>query len=113
MRELFVTELVKDVLGPRGGPYEVMTENPLTEYITGVLAPQVYSKAGMPGKIDSGEGMAELAIPEIQEDEFVERDVEAPPLLQPALDPQSRPSSFGISFTVESENTPAADVCLT
>ena len=39
MREIFVTELVREVLGPRRGISEIMDSSPLTEYITGVLAP--------------------------------------------------------------------------
>src|SRR6185437_5840898 len=39
MREIFVSQLVKEVLGPRGGSREVLEANPLSEYITGILAP--------------------------------------------------------------------------
>ncbi len=38
MRELFVTELVMKVLGPRNSPPEVFTESLLTECLTGALA---------------------------------------------------------------------------
>lgn len=40
MRELFVSELTKDVLGPRNGINEkVARKNPLGEYMTGILQP--------------------------------------------------------------------------
>jgi len=39
MREIFVTEIVKEALGPRGGAFEILDDNPLSEYITGVLSP--------------------------------------------------------------------------
>ncbi|WP_054632833.1 hypothetical protein [Thermoclostridium stercorarium] len=40
MRELVLTDLVKDVLGPRNGIYEIMNVSPRSEYITGILAPK-------------------------------------------------------------------------
>lgn len=106
MREIFVAKLVKDVLGPRNGIYEVMQDSPLSEYITGVLAP-----VGVLAR-ELGEEMVHPYIPEIEEDEVQEQDVHTPPLLSPALDPQNRPPSFGISFMVESDDVPSADICL-
>jgi hypothetical protein len=40
-RDHILIALVKEVLGPRHGPYEILPENqdPRDEYITGVLAP--------------------------------------------------------------------------
>ncbi len=37
-----VIALVKDLLGPRNGPFETLPlkQDPRTEYITGVLAPE-------------------------------------------------------------------------
>ena len=107
MRELFVTELVKEILGPRNGSNEIMECSPLSEYITGVLAP-VEGEVGEPEGdiIDSG-------MPDVAEDEIAEQDIHVPPFLSPVLDPQKRPSSFGISFMVESDGEPKADICLT
>lgn len=115
MRELFVAELVKDLLGPRGGAREVMTHSPLSEYITGVLAPQITdisASTGMGLESTDGESVSTSA-PESAEDEYQEQDVQTPPLLSPALDPRSLPMSFGISFAVEADRTPEADICLT
>ena len=115
MRELFVAELVKDMLGPRGGAHEVMTHSPLSEYITGVLAPRIAdipAFTGMRPESIDGEPVSTSA-PEPAEDEYQEQDVQAPPLLSPALDPRSLPVSFGISFAVETDKTPEADICLT
>lgn len=39
MREFIISELVKEVLGPRNGTHERMNGNPRDEYITGILAP--------------------------------------------------------------------------
>ena len=107
MRELFVTELVKDLLGPRNGPYEIMNHSPLSEYITGVLSP-----VDAVPEITDGEPV-NIPSPELTEDEDQEQDIQIPPLLSPVLDPQSIPPSFGISFAVEADKTPEAEICLT
>ena len=42
MRELFVTELIKNVLGPRKGIYEELDNakhKPIVEYVCGILGP--------------------------------------------------------------------------
>src|SRR5438034_4932597 len=110
MRELFVSELVREVLGPRKGLNEILlNDSPLTEYICGILAPLVSDTVP---DID-----ADAAIPAadggIFEDDSEDEEVNAPPLLSPALDPRSRPSSMGLSFVVESEKQPNLQVCLT
>jgi len=109
MREIFVTELAKEILGPRNGMREIMRESPLNEYITGVLAPSLRE---IIRDID-----AESEIPheeaEIYEEENGDVDVHVPPLLSPVLDPKSRPSSMGVSFMVEARVTPIIEVCLT
>jgi len=107
MREVFVSEIVKDILGPRGGYNEEMRSSPLSEYITGVLAPTDTTSQEI-DKMDVSEG-----VPELNEDEMQEQDVCAPPLVEPALDPKSRPVSFGLAFMVESEKRPEAHICLT
>jgi hypothetical protein len=110
MREIFVTELVREVLGPRQGVREVLHENPLNEYITGVLAPIV------PETSREIDGEAEIPVEGVLgagEEEAEDADINVPPLLSPALDPKKRPSTMGISFLLESKDTPQIDVCLT
>jgi hypothetical protein len=111
MRELLVTELVKEVLGPRRGIKEVLDEdeNPLTEYITGVLAP-VTSK-----KIREIEDESEIPSEDSQtyEEETIDADVNAPILFYPALDPKSRPSTMGLSFLLEAPEGTKIKACLT
>ena len=86
-RDLLLSNIVKDVLGPRGGAVESFTPtmNPLNEYITGALAPLV-----------------DTVVPEIEhDDEFDADDGEgdepdteppaAPPVpgtVSPSLDPR-------------------------
>ncbi len=109
MREIFVTELVKEVLGPRNGMRETIATSPLSEYITGVLAPLIEH---MRRDIDSD---AEIPYGESQdyEDETDDVDIHTPPFLYPALDPKSRPPSMGLSFMINSDERPIIDVCLT
>jgi len=109
MREIFVTELVKEVLGPRDGAREIIRESPLNEYITGALAPIVRE---ITRDIDT-----EAEIPheetQIYEEEASDVDIHAPPLLSPALDPKSRPSSMGLAFVVEASDAAVIEICLT
>ena len=39
MREMFVSELVKDVLGPKGAIDETLNMNPFNQFMTGILKP--------------------------------------------------------------------------
>ena len=41
MRDQIVQSLVSEVLGPRGGINETLSDDPRGEYITGILAPEV------------------------------------------------------------------------
>src|SRR3989442_5535624 len=110
MRELFVTELVKEVLGPRNGIRETLDESPLSEYVTGVLGPimrrtvrDIESETEIPS--------ADEAI--IGEEGSGDSDVQSPPLLSPPLDPKSRPPSIGVTFVASSDGPPAVAVCVT
>jgi hypothetical protein len=111
MREILLTKLAKEVLGPRDGLHEVLTENPLGEYITGVLAPVSEAVAAEPeveAELGEGAGGKEA------EDEARDADIDAPPVFAPVLDPKSRPHSLGVSFVVKSkEREPVLDVSLT
>jgi len=115
MREIFVTELVREVLGPRQGVREVLHESPLNEYITGVLAP-IVPETSRPETSREVDGEAEIpveGVPGAGEEEAEDVDVNVPPLFSPALDPKRRPSTMGISFLLESTDTPEIDVCIT
>jgi hypothetical protein len=109
LREVFVTGLIREILGPRDGIHEILDVSPLNEYITGVLAP-VICRAGR-----DIESEAEIPVEDVEEpeEEYADVDVSIPPLLSPALDPKSRPTSMGLSFVVEAPTTPRIRVCLT
>ena len=113
MREIFVTELVKEVLGPRNGLREIFRDirnTPLNEYITGVLAP--LTEEGERERDIESEAELPVQDSQVYEEETLDVDVSIPPYLSPALDPRNRPPSMGLSFIVKSSK-PTLDVCLT
>jgi len=109
LREIFVTEIVKEVLGPRDGAFEVLNDSPLSEYITGVLSPITETPS-----VPDIESEADLPAEETEE---TEESVVEPEILIPLsasiLDPKVRPHSIGLSFILESSDTPAFDICIT
>jgi hypothetical protein len=107
-RDVAAAALIEEVLGPREGPWEVLpaSQDPLDEYITGVLAPR---------EADEAEPDAEDEV--LGEDDSAADDQADPgvPVMPvsgtvPALDPRSRPASLGISFSVRSNGLPLADI---
>ena len=104
------------MLGPRNGPDEILppTQDPRTEYVTGVLAP--VSAPRSPDDIESepddlGE---EASSPDPQEDQAAQGVTAGALLMSPALDPKALPSSVGLSFTLSSaEVSPEIEVCCT
>jgi hypothetical protein len=100
MREIFISKLVKEVLGPREGLTETLLNDPRGEYITGVLSPRSSVKA-KPDPDADAELPKELVEGTFIEDDSEDEDVFAPPLLSPILDPKSLPYSIGLSFTLK------------
>lgn len=110
MRESYVTDLFAEVLGPRQGIHELL-DNPLDEYITGVLAP--LSEIPPQPDIDDNAELPSEETRRSEEDDAPEPEIAAPPAFSPVLNPQNRPHSIGLSFVVEYEGTPSLDICLT
>ena len=105
--------LVKEVLGPRDGPHEVLPEDddPRTEYITGVLAPAESSRQPDAIEEDIDEVIEETSS---EEDQDTQGYVGTPGVFSPALDPKALPRSIGISFTIAASSAhPQAEVCAT
>ncbi len=112
-RELVLSALVREILGPRGGARETLRsdEDPVDEYIAGVLAPHrpgsveldadddlVGDQGFMPDdQMDPGPGVASPCF-------------DPTALPSPALDPRSRPASLGLSFCLDGDG-PAVDLC--
>ena len=103
MREIFVSELVREMLGPRrgvNGIRETLDRSPMAEFMTGILSPI------MAGDMDPDR---ESTIPDapIGQSTRGEEDSAAPDeggvftVQSPSLDPGKIPSTMGISFRVE------------
>ena len=105
MREVILSDLVRHVLGPRGGPTERI-KDPAFEYITGMLAP-----AGE-GPQDAEDAVSEEGRSSIDQDDQYEAAVGELHPAAPALDPKSIPSTMGLSFFVETGD-PRFEVCVT
>jgi len=113
-RDRILIELVKEVLGPRDGPLEILPpdQDPRDEYITGVLAPA--RAARRPDDIDAD--IDEIVIdPDVEdmvdetsseEDQDTQGYAVVPGVFSPALDPRAQPRSIGLSFTLEAADGP-------
>lgn len=110
-RDILINALIAEVLGPRGGAWEQLPpeEDPLEEYITGVLAPRSAADADLDAEDEA------VAEEDPEADDESDPGLPSAPLgmTVPALDPRSRPASLGISFSVRSAGTPRIDVCCT
>ncbi|KKW65701.1 helicase [Mycolicibacterium elephantis] len=91
-RDEIVDELIKDLVGPAGGPNEVITDRPLDRYIAGVLWPadDVLQEAPEP---DSGEADND--------------GVEDSPISQALM---RYPTSIGITFSVDTARASSVQV---
>lgn len=111
-RDQMLISLVKEVLGPRNGPFEILPEerDPKSEYITGVLEP-AYAVDNSEPEDDVDEVIEETTAEEDQDNQGF---VATPGVFSPALDPKSLPRSIGLTFTAGSENgAPTIEICAT
>ena len=112
-RDLVLAGLIAEVLGPRGGAWETLgsDEDPLDEYITGVLAPRDATSTETADAADEVLGEDDTDADDQADDPG---DPVTPlGLTVPALDPRSRPASLGVSFSLSSEESPTIDLCCT
>lgn len=111
-RDRLIIGLRRELLGPRGGPFEEMelARRPSDEYITGVLIP----KDCTVGR-DPDSDVQDPAAGASSEDDAA--DPGPGPVVgsevSPLLDPRSRPRSLGISFVIESTAEAKIDICAT
>jgi hypothetical protein len=115
-RDLLVGAIVQEVLGPRGGPREILPpdQDPRDEYITGVLAPHNVLSV----EPDSGMELAgeEDAFGDDQADpgnEIYTSTARMATLPSPTLDPRSRSASIGLSFALDADHSREIDICCT
>jgi hypothetical protein len=108
VRDSFIEELMKEVLGPRYGPEEVLIDaSPYNEYLTGVIIPKNCKKVET--SPESEMISSEEAGSESEDDNSSDDSIS---ILPTELDPRMKPKSFGISFLIKGQN-PAIDVCVT
>lgn len=113
-RDLLLGALIKEVLGPRAGAFELLSENedPLDEYVTGVLAPRSLVPAEDEPLLEAEiTGEDDLAADDLAGD--AGPDVSPSDDLGPSLDPRMRPSSMGISFALRAQDVPDFDLVAT
>lgn len=109
LREKFIEELIKEVHGPRGGCEEILEENPLIEYLSGVLIPKQELSELIDNPSPESEQIRDNDSFDVEDDTLDEAiDISFPS----ELDPKLRTRSFGISFVIEGES-PSIDVCIT
>ncbi|MDX9955343.1 MAG: DISARM system helicase DrmA, partial [Anaerolineae bacterium] len=115
VRDEMLIALVKEVLGPRDGPLEVLPDDhdPRQEYITGVLEPLNARTQEERGEdmVDQVEAVEETSS---DEDQYSEGYAAATGIFSPALDPRALPRSIGLTFTVEAtDDDPRLEICAT
>ncbi len=113
-RLYFLQRLRQELLGPRGGPDEVLREgtDPREEYTTGVLdSPAQSSDAVDELELLEGEAVGEGGLSEFDEDE-----PEDPLLLSaqfaPSVDPRLLPCSIGVTFFLRTGDGASFQICV-
>ena len=99
MREDYISELIKEVRGPKFGKEEILHSNPFTEYVTGVIIPKTCKK---PEISPDSEQVREESDDKYSED--TDDNGDSVLIVPSELDPQMKPKSFGISFTLSGKN---------
>lgn len=110
LRATTLVDLCGEVLGPRDGPFEFMTDDPRSEYITGVLRPEPLggaSQVDVDGDAPELLGDAAGREEDVDDTAFVGT---VPP--SPSIDPRQPPRSLGLSFVVDGA-APRLRVCAT
>ena len=125
MREILVTDLVKNLLGPRGGVRESLDNEhlPLSEYITGVLAPKTdvdqeydntLSQIPKDVEIEAEDySLGQLVSTKDSDYDDGELDEGINSMINPTINPHKIPSTMGISFYAKSNSILKFNICLT
>ncbi|MCL4325262.1 MAG: DISARM system helicase DrmA [Candidatus Thermoplasmatota archaeon] len=108
MRDKIIEELIKYVYGPRDGSVEVISADPIKEYISGVIIPKGCRQH--PDITPDSENTVTGGNDPLEEDGS-EEDMIAD-LSFSEIDPKVKPSVFGIAFTVSGKNA-GFKVCVT
>jgi hypothetical protein len=106
-----INALREDMLGPRHGPEEVLTDSPRFEYITGILEPLDYTRSPLQTHVEAVD-VKPIETRHGEEDEEFDEDILIPSPVGSAIDPRAYAKSLGISFIV-SGNNPTLSICVT
>jgi hypothetical protein len=115
MRELFVTELIKNVMGPKGGIYEELDSKhkPIVEYVSGILGPIKELEENEEFEKSLTEKAEKHGIRLCEGDDDDDDNMILKSVMNPSLNPDKQPSTMGISFNCKSPTTPVFSVCIT
>ena len=113
MRERFVSELVKDTLGPRGAVDETLTMHPFNQFITGILKPLGADETDPASDYTDFGDQQTTGEDSEPEDIQLHTDMPSFTTASPSLSPGEKPSTMGISFRVESGRKINLKICIT
>jgi DNA polymerase IIIc chi subunit len=108
-RELMITALSKEILGPRNGCFEEIKTDPKGEYLVGVLEPKEYSRGDLAFYTRSDLQTVEAAE---GEDDDIEEETEFG-AFGLHLDPRALAKSLGISFVLSGKKPRVVGLCAT
>ena len=113
MREVLVTELVREVLGPRSGKSrpDTMDRDPYDEFITGILAPGLTDESEDDHQTYDDPGSATDSDEAGMQDD--DRDAEPSDAASSTLNPKKRATAMGITFMVKTPGTVKLKTCIT
>lgn len=109
MRKEIIENVIKEVIGPREGCFEIIPYDPWEEYLCGVVIPRMW----MPNKDGSADNPDEEELKEDNtdfDDDSLSDEIGV--TTQSELDPRYQTKSFGISFVLDSLD-PQFEVCTT
>jgi hypothetical protein len=110
MRKEFIKEVIKEVYGPRNGVNEELSDNPIDEYLTGVIIPQEFELSTDEGINDPDSEITKDGGDLNPEDNSSDDEIDVN--VPSELDPRMRTKSFGISFIIEAQK-PSFKICIT
>lgn len=112
MREILVSKLFQELLGPRNGIREEFDSNavPSLEFITGILSPvETPAETWIDAQASSPQ-FPTIVHKRMEGDEQQEQESIS---MNPSLNPQKPPSTMGLSFLVATVPSPEFKICLT
>ncbi|MHA1409535.1 MAG: DISARM system helicase DrmA [Candidatus Odinarchaeia archaeon] len=109
IRANIVSDFIKGLYGPENGINEEISQSPLKKYITGILSPE------SPVLRDPDQEQGIIYEESIGREQNLDIFDKIPDYIQssPALNPQNKPRSLGLSFNAQSDGVPVIRICVT